>query len=237
MARSRYITYVVGIAGAPFPDNSGPRPPDGHNLWPALTGANLTSPRTEVIHAVQNKYFNNNQGKCPTCKNNVGVAAARFGDYKIILNNDRPCDMNQGHVAWPTPAAKPVPFGLTTGWVLAGTNFAYAGLLNHSQHGNASRVASSGISPPVCKAGLPFHGSKGDGCCLESCGKCGCPGGTPNHCDKGVPKKRCQEGCCAEEIEAANRSCTTHPPPCVIAPPPDARPGCLFNVKTVNLSA
>eukprot|EP01050_Picozoa_sp_SAG11_P022198 SAG11_NODE_4134_length_2046_cov_1.347714_2_plen_133_part_00 len=55
----------------------------------------------------------------------------------------------------------------------------------------------------------------------------------PNHCDKGETKKQCQAGCCLEEIERANKSCATHPPPCVLSPPPAAkRPGCIFNVKT-----
>lgn len=53
--KGRYVTFVVGVAEGVLPKDTGPRPPDGHNLWDALTGKNLTSPRTEVIHAVQNK--------------------------------------------------------------------------------------------------------------------------------------------------------------------------------------
>ena len=51
------MTCIEGIAGGTIPTlPSGVRPTDGHNLWPALLGENLTSPRTEVIHAVHNQY-------------------------------------------------------------------------------------------------------------------------------------------------------------------------------------
>ena len=79
-----YVTCLVGIAGGSVPGSeTGPRAPDGFNLWPALKGENVTSPRTEVIHALQNQYFNNTGGHCQGCAPNVGVASARFGDYKI----------------------------------------------------------------------------------------------------------------------------------------------------------
>ena len=52
-----YVTVIEGLAGGTIPAlPSGVRPTDGHNLWPALLGQNLTSPRTEVIHAVHNQY-------------------------------------------------------------------------------------------------------------------------------------------------------------------------------------
>ena len=57
-----YMTCVVGIAGGEPPLHAtSPRAVDGFNLWPALTGANVTSPRTEVIHAVQNQYVERTQ--------------------------------------------------------------------------------------------------------------------------------------------------------------------------------
>jgi hypothetical protein len=244
MSRSRYVTFVQGIAGEPFPEDSGPRRPDGHNLWPALMGANLTSPRTEAIHAVQNKYFNHKDGHCQGCKPNYGISAARFGDFKIILDGDKPCTFNTGHVAWPTPGSKPVVFGLSTGWVLKGTNFAYAGLLNASRKGNLSASAASttgDADADACgKTGIHDKSSKGEFCCLKTCGSCGCPGGVPHWCAPGEAKRQCQAGCCAEEIMRAGKSCATHPPPCVLGPapppgPPPAqrgKPGCLFNVKT-----
>ena len=52
-----YVTVIEGLAGGTIPAlPSGVRPRDGHNLWPALLGQNLKSPRTEVIHAVHNQY-------------------------------------------------------------------------------------------------------------------------------------------------------------------------------------
>ena len=52
-----YVTCIEGIAGGTIPPlPSGVRTTDGHNLWPALLGENLTSPRTEVIRAVHNQY-------------------------------------------------------------------------------------------------------------------------------------------------------------------------------------
>jgi arylsulfatase B len=49
-----YVTIVEGLAGGSAA-NSGPRPTDGHNLWLGITGDNETSPRTAVIHRVQNR--------------------------------------------------------------------------------------------------------------------------------------------------------------------------------------
>ena len=62
---------------------------------------------------------------CLTCKPNTGVASARFGDYKIIMNGDKPCSMrgkNDVHAAWPELGNTPVKFGLTSGYVLKGTH-------------------------------------------------------------------------------------------------------------------
>lgn len=52
----RYVTFVEGLAGGNA-SNSGPRPSDGVNLWPALTSGGA-SPRTEVIHQVSNQHYN-----------------------------------------------------------------------------------------------------------------------------------------------------------------------------------
>ena len=43
-----YVTIAEGLAGVNASDGHGPVPPDGHNLWPALTGVVPASPRTEV---------------------------------------------------------------------------------------------------------------------------------------------------------------------------------------------
>ena len=50
-------TWVVGVAGQSPSVATGPRPLDGHNLWDAWTSPNATSPRTEIIHQVVNKYL------------------------------------------------------------------------------------------------------------------------------------------------------------------------------------
>ena len=51
------------------------------------------------------------------------------GELSFLLN-ERAVD--EEVVAWPELGDKPVPFGLTTGWVREGTNRAYAGLLKDS---------------------------------------------------------------------------------------------------------
>jgi hypothetical protein len=80
-----YATIVEGIAGGSVSD-TGPRPPDSHNLWPALMGSNLTSPRTEVIHRVTNQYFNRSLG-------DAAGQAIRVGEWKLIL--DYECSNSQ----------------------------------------------------------------------------------------------------------------------------------------------
>lgn len=134
------MTVIEGLAGGTIPAlPSGVRPTDGHNLWPALLGQNLTSPRTEVIHAVHNqyaddpslhqqpldqhvellehlcawtcRYFNKSLGNWP-------YAAARFGDWKVIVGKD--CEEQQTWQAWPTPGETEIPFGLTGGWLEPG---------------------------------------------------------------------------------------------------------------------
>ena len=46
-----YKTLVEGVAGLTIPENTGPRAPDGFNLWGAICN-NHTSPREEVVHQV-----------------------------------------------------------------------------------------------------------------------------------------------------------------------------------------
>lgn len=117
-----YVTAVEGIVGAKLPI-TGPRQVDGFNIWPALTGVNITSPRTSVIHGVNGSQVSPpvNTTVCQVCD----TVAARFGDYKIILN----VRIAQEVVSWPTPADKSIPFGLSGGTVENGTDHYRATLL------------------------------------------------------------------------------------------------------------
>ena len=56
-----YVTFVEGLAGGNA-SSSGPRPSDGHNLWPALMSGGA-SPRTEVIHQVSNAHYDATTGQ------------------------------------------------------------------------------------------------------------------------------------------------------------------------------
>lgn len=91
-------TLVEGVAGATLPAETGPRPLDGFDLWPALT-TGAASPRHEVVHQVANEYFNES------------VQAIRVGDYKLIIGN--PGDPRT--IAFPEAGDKDVPFGLSNG--------------------------------------------------------------------------------------------------------------------------
>ena len=74
-----YRTITEGIAGGTVPDNTGYRPPDALNLWPAIMGGGA-SPRTEVVHQVENQYI------CDVTQPNGGcVSSIRMGEMKLII--------------------------------------------------------------------------------------------------------------------------------------------------------
>lgn len=102
-----YPTLVEGVAGVPIDPAStgGPRPVDGFNLWPAIL-AGSPSPRTEVIHQVNNSHFTE------------GVQALRVGDLKLIRGP--PGDGRT--IAWPERSKVAVPLGRTGGVVEPGTD-------------------------------------------------------------------------------------------------------------------
>jgi arylsulfatase I/J len=88
-----YTTVLEGMAGGTLPSNgTGPRAPDGHNLWPALL-AGSASPRTEVVHQVDNTHFAANTGTSyingtavsgpADCDGSCGVSI-RVGEMKLI---------------------------------------------------------------------------------------------------------------------------------------------------------
>ena len=66
---------------------TGPRPLDGHNLWPAWTSTNHTSPRTEVIHQVVSKYNGVNctaLGLPRVCSTAPFGNTIRVGRFKLL---------------------------------------------------------------------------------------------------------------------------------------------------------
>ena len=238
-----WLTCAVGIAGGVAPPNApAARPTDGFNLWPALTGINTTSPRVEVIHAVQNKYFNNSGGHCPSCASNVGVSSARFGDFKIIIGAS--CTVAgasgarvvaaraAGHappsnavVPWPTLSASAVAFGNSSGWVRNGTNWAYAGLL--------SKATLDARADPTCATGIVRTRAEppetGTVCVPRSQAGCTCPHGVPTAHSPPQNSSACVKAtCCIEVIIASGTRCSAAAPPCIM----DAAPakGCLFNL-------
>ncbi len=115
-----YRTLISGVGGFEVPEDTGITPLDSVNQWDALTQRNTTYPRTEIIHAVTNKYFNKSLG-------NIGVQAARFGDYKLITG--LACDNMMVWQKWPELVQHEVAFGKTNGVVENGTNHARAPLL------------------------------------------------------------------------------------------------------------
>lgn len=74
-----YKVIVEGIAGGTVPANSGYRPPDALNLWPAILDGSA-GPRTEVVHQVENQW------SCDTTQGGGGCCSSmRMGDMKIIV--------------------------------------------------------------------------------------------------------------------------------------------------------
>lgn len=101
-----YTTFVTGLAGTPLPSNTGPRPVDGVNIWPALISGG-TSPRTEVISQVQNEYWNDTQ-------------VIRRGNFKLLIGN--PGDSNR--IPFPANSKTPITFGKSGGTIEKGTDHA-----------------------------------------------------------------------------------------------------------------
>jgi len=100
-----YRTLVEGAARSNIPAYTGPMPVDGFNLLPALLSGGA-SPRTEVISQVENAHFSEN------------CSVIRVGDMKLIRGD--PGDNRT--IAWPQPAAQPVPLGLSGAQVEPGTD-------------------------------------------------------------------------------------------------------------------
>ena len=113
-----YVTIAEGLAGVNASEGGGGgAPPDGHNLWPTLTGEVPVSPRTEVVHMPSSNQYNN----ASVCRKGPGHGcspAIRVGDLKLI-------------VGWPGSdklwayddlLTKPTPFGKQGGTCVPGTD-------------------------------------------------------------------------------------------------------------------
>ena len=113
-------TFAGGVAGQPLSVATGPRPLDGHDMWPSWTTANTTSPRTEVIHQVVSKWNGpnchnltvNGSKLPPVCFTQPFGNTIRVGKYKLHQASVPGADQI---VPWPEPAAAAVPFGLSGG--------------------------------------------------------------------------------------------------------------------------
>jgi hypothetical protein len=123
-----YATFGALAGGGAFRPlaATGVRPPDGLDLWPALSGG-LASPRTEVVHQVSNRFYNASTGTSydaagsvlsqGDCDGSCGEAI-RVGNFKLILG--RPGDKRV--MAWPEVGPSPTPFGLSGGEREPGTD-------------------------------------------------------------------------------------------------------------------
>ena len=212
------LASANGVAAfTPAPD-TGIVPLDSFNLWPALSGRNLTSPRTEMVLAVTNRFFNKSLG-------DVGVQAARFGNWKLILGTD--CNTKTQHQPWPELANTNIAFGLSGGVTETGTDHARAPLLPNMRT-NGEHTAPD----PTCAHGVQSRGQK-EVCCAATCGVCGGPncGQHPGGAD----------ACCVGKILAENVTCAVSPAPCVLGPAPAKERVCLFDLandigETINLA-
>jgi hypothetical protein len=115
-------------------------------MWEEWMAANTTSPRTEVIHQVANKYttltptspYCNSSTRLPCATTPFGPAI-RMGKYKLVGGHPGTDDTV---VPWPAPGSKDTPFGLTSGSVEAGTD--------HARAGGVTGATGSVVCSPWC---------------------------------------------------------------------------------------
>jgi arylsulfatase A-like enzyme len=108
-----YRTLVEGVAGATVPTDTGPTPVDGFNIFPSLISGGA-SPRSEVIHQVNNSYFDEN------------CSSIRQGEMKLIRGD--PGDNRTR--SWPQPAAHAVPLGRSGAVIEPGTDHVRSTVIN-----------------------------------------------------------------------------------------------------------
>lgn len=102
-----YLTLTEGVAGITVDpaQTGGPRPLDGFNLWPSILSQGA-SPRNEVVHQVNNSYFDE------------GVSAIRIGDLKLI----RGAVGDKRIIGWPERSHVEVPLGKSGAVIEPGTD-------------------------------------------------------------------------------------------------------------------
>lgn len=76
------LPTMLAAAGLQVPQNKDPTPMDGVSLWEAVM-SNTSSPRTEVVHQILNKYNHRDCNGSDHALQNCG-AAIRVGKYKLL---------------------------------------------------------------------------------------------------------------------------------------------------------
>jgi len=118
-----YLTIVEGIANASLSDvdlkSTGPRMPDGFNLWPALISGDdskFGGPREDVIHQVVNHY-SKTQTKTPAAMTRIHhrPGSTAMTQYKLVLGEPGPSSKHNKIVEWPPSLPHPVPYGKSKG--------------------------------------------------------------------------------------------------------------------------
>ena len=124
-----YHTLTEGLAGSTVPAHTGPRPPDGFNLWPDILSGR-DGPRAEVVHQVHNQYCCDRT--FDTCSSSI-----RMGEMKLIVGNSG----DSRTLAWPDLEPSSVRFGASGGFVENGTDHARApGIAQRPVHDLACEV-------------------------------------------------------------------------------------------------
>jgi len=134
-----YSTIIVGIAGLTMPADTGPIPPDSHNLWDALTSG-ADSPRSEVVHLpLSNQYANTTV--CKTDKDHGCAPSIRVGRYKLLMS------WPGGDDLWslPPPGHRDIPYGQSGGVVEPGTDHAIG---PHWGPGGVNQSATCSLTKP-----------------------------------------------------------------------------------------
>lgn len=131
------------LSSLQVPAHTGPREPDGHNLWPHLMDGSA-SPRNEVITQGSNFVLlaSDRRAVVNDYTESEGLAnttVIRVGNFKLIVGE--PGDNRT--IAWPTPGSQPVPFGQSNG-----TRNMHPGEDNHCRgpaaHGNTNGDCKNG---------------------------------------------------------------------------------------------